>query len=52
MSLILVDRFDVYSKAAEQVTISQAMLMNKVYAAAEIDRVLTDCITRVCLALY
>ncbi|KAG9315661.1 thiamine diphosphate-binding protein [Chiua virens] len=39
-------RFDVYTKAAEQVTISQAMLMNKVHAAAEIDRVLTDCITR------
>ncbi|KAF8558312.1 pyruvate decarboxylase [Imleria badia] len=39
-------RFDAYTKAAEQVTISQAMLMNKVNAAADIDRVLTDCITR------
>ncbi|KAF9221501.1 pyruvate decarboxylase [Gyrodon lividus] len=39
-------RFDAYTKAAEQVTISQAMLMNKVHAATEIDRVLTDCITR------
>ncbi|KAF8133926.1 thiamine diphosphate-binding protein [Boletus edulis] len=39
-------RFDVFTKAAEQVTISQAMLMNKVHAAAEIDRILIDCITR------
>ena len=47
-----VDRFDVYTKAAEQVTISQAMLMNKICAAAEIDRILTDCITRVCFTHY
>ncbi|KIJ17894.1 pyruvate decarboxylase [Paxillus involutus ATCC 200175] len=39
-------RFDAYTKAAEQVTTSQAMLMNKIHAAAEIDRILTDCITR------
>ncbi|KAH7884985.1 thiamine diphosphate-binding protein [Phlebopus sp. FC_14] len=39
-------RFDAYTKAAEQVTTSQANLMNKAHAAAEIDRVLTDCITR------
>ncbi|KIJ62714.1 hypothetical protein HYDPIDRAFT_94123 [Hydnomerulius pinastri MD-312] len=37
--------FDAYTKAAEQVTISQAKLMNKGHAATEIDRVLTDCIT-------
>ena len=43
-----VDRFDVYTKAAEQVTISQAILMNKGHAAVEIDRILTDCITHVC----
>ena len=43
----VVDRFDVYTKAAEQVTMSQAMLMNKVYAAVEIDRILIDCITHV-----
>ena len=28
------------------------MLMNKVDAVAQIDRVLTDCVTRVCLAVY
>jgi len=39
-------RFEVYTKAAEQVTTSQAILMNKVQAAVEIDRILTDCITR------
>ncbi|KAL4070052.1 thiamine diphosphate-binding protein [Scleroderma yunnanense] len=39
-------RFDAYTKAAEQVTIAQASLMSKVHAAAEIDRVLTECITR------
>ncbi|KAG9315659.1 thiamine diphosphate-binding protein [Chiua virens] len=39
-------RFDVYTKAAEQVTISQGMLMSSASAAAEIDRVLSDCITR------
>lgn len=37
-------KFDVYTKAAEQVTIAQAMLMNKTQAAAEIDRILTECI--------
>lgn len=40
-------RFDAYAKAAEQVTASQAILMNKSNAASEIDRVLTDCITLV-----
>ncbi|KAH7927614.1 pyruvate decarboxylase [Leucogyrophana mollusca] len=39
-------RFDAYTKAAEQITVSQATLMNKTHAAAEIDRILTDCITR------
>lgn len=38
-------KFDVYTKAAENVTIAQAMLMNKTQAAAEIDRILTVCIT-------
>ncbi|EPQ54543.1 pyruvate decarboxylase THI3 [Gloeophyllum trabeum ATCC 11539] len=37
-------RFDAYTKAAELFTASQATLMNKSTAAAEIDRVLTDCI--------
>lgn len=45
--LTLVDRFDVYTKAAEQVTTSQAILMNKAHAGAEVDRILTDCIIRV-----
>ena len=45
--LTSVDRFDAYTKAAEQITISQAMLMDKTYAAVEIDRILVDCITRV-----
>lgn len=51
MLLTSVDRFDVYTKVAEQVTISQAMLMNKDQAAVEIDRILTDCITRVRFAI-
>ncbi|KZT19511.1 pyruvate decarboxylase [Neolentinus lepideus HHB14362 ss-1] len=38
-------RFDAYTKVSEQFTISHAALMNKVTAAVEIDRVLTDCIT-------
>ncbi|CAK5270255.1 unnamed protein product [Mycena citricolor] len=38
-------RFDAYFKASEQFTISQANLIDKDTAAAEIDRVLTDCIT-------
>ncbi|KAF4590086.1 Pyruvate decarboxylase 1 [Pleurotus pulmonarius] len=38
-------RFDAYEKAAEQFTISQAILKDPNTAAAEIDRVLTDCIT-------
>ncbi|KAG1840611.1 thiamine diphosphate-binding protein [Suillus subalutaceus] len=38
-------KFDVYTKAAENVTIAQAILMNKTQAAAEIDRILTVCIT-------
>ncbi|KAG1838027.1 thiamine diphosphate-binding protein [Suillus subalutaceus] len=40
-------KFDVYTKAAENVTIAQAILMNKTQAAAEIDRILTVCITNV-----
>ncbi|KAG2145865.1 thiamine diphosphate-binding protein [Suillus clintonianus] len=39
-------RFDAYTKAAEQITIAQAMIMNKTHAAAEIDRILTECITQ------
>ncbi|KAJ6584893.1 thiamine diphosphate-binding protein [Mycena capillaripes] len=39
-------RYDAYIKAAENFTISQAILTETVTAAAEIDRVLTDCITR------
>ncbi|KAG6380224.1 thiamine diphosphate-binding protein [Boletus reticuloceps] len=39
-------RFDVFTKAAEQVTISQAMLANKVQATADIDRILIDCVSR------
>ncbi|KAJ6512212.1 pyruvate decarboxylase [Mycena vitilis] len=38
-------RFDAYIKASENFTISQAILTDKTSAAAEIDRVLTDCIT-------
>lgn len=34
-------------KASEQVTISHAYLMTKENAAAEIDRVLTDCVITV-----
>jgi len=37
-------RFDAYEKAAEQITVSQAYLVSKSTAAAEIDRVLTDCV--------
>ncbi|KAJ7254390.1 thiamine diphosphate-binding protein [Mycena haematopus] len=39
-------RYDAYIKAAENFTISQAILTEANTAAAEIDRVLTDCITR------
>ncbi|KAG5220735.1 Pyruvate decarboxylase [Salix suchowensis] len=45
-------RFDAYEKAAEQFTISQAILKDPNTAAAEIDRVLTDCITSVCLSSF
>jgi len=37
-------RFDAYMKAAEQFTMSHAYLMKKEKAAAEIDRILTDCV--------
>lgn len=37
-------RFDAYLKAAEQFTVSQTWITQKEHAAAEIDRVLTDCI--------
>jgi pyruvate decarboxylase len=40
-------RFDAYTKAAEHITIAQAILMNKAQAAVEIDRILTECISRV-----
>ena len=39
-------RYDAYIKAAENFTASQAILTDKSTAAAEIDRVLTDCMTR------
>ncbi|KAF8895454.1 thiamine diphosphate-binding protein [Infundibulicybe gibba] len=38
-------RYDAYMKAAQQFTISQAILTDKQSAAAEIDRVLIDCLT-------
>lgn len=37
-------KFDVYTKAAEQITIAQASIMVKTHAAAEIDRILAECI--------
>ncbi|KAJ7601083.1 pyruvate decarboxylase THI3 [Mycena floridula] len=37
-------RYDAYSKASEQFTVSQGYLNNSTTAAAEIDRVLTDCL--------
>lgn len=37
-------KFEVYTKAAEQITIAQATIMAKSQAAAEIDRILTECI--------
>ncbi|KAG6830708.1 hypothetical protein H0H92_015184 [Tricholoma furcatifolium] len=39
-------RFDAYSIAAQQFTLSQAMLRNTNNAASEIDRVLIDCMTK------
>ncbi|KAH7910804.1 thiamine diphosphate-binding protein [Hygrophoropsis aurantiaca] len=39
-------RFNAYTTAAEQVTSAQTVLMHKATAAAEIDRVLSECITR------
>ncbi|KAG5642153.1 hypothetical protein DXG03_003557 [Asterophora parasitica] len=38
-------RYDAYVQAAKQFTFSQAFLSDKNHAAAEIDRVLIDCIT-------
>ncbi|EJF63216.1 pyruvate decarboxylase [Dichomitus squalens LYAD-421 SS1] len=37
-------RFDAYYKVAQEITISQATLTSKENAAAEIDRVITDCL--------
>ena len=37
-------RFDAYTKAAEQFTASQAVLMETQTAAAQIDRVLRECV--------
>ncbi|KAF7291579.1 Pyruvate decarboxylase [Mycena chlorophos] len=39
-------RYDAYIKAAEQFTVAQGIITSKDSAAAEIDRVLTECITR------
>ncbi|KAF5389314.1 hypothetical protein D9757_003493 [Collybiopsis confluens] len=39
-------RYDAYTKAAEQFTCSQAILSNAYTAAAEIDRVLSDCVIK------
>ncbi|KAG6861380.1 hypothetical protein C0995_000786 [Termitomyces sp. Mi166 len=39
-------RFDAYNLAAQQFTYSQAFLNSKEYAPLEIDRVLTDCMTK------
>ncbi|KAG6906948.1 hypothetical protein DXG01_011208 [Tephrocybe rancida] len=39
-------RFDAYTLAAQQFTYSQASIKNTDHAAAEIDRVLIDCITK------
>jgi pyruvate decarboxylase len=37
-------RYDAYEKAAEQIVASHASLNNRTTAAAEIDRILTDCV--------
>ncbi|KAJ7690440.1 pyruvate decarboxylase THI3 [Mycena olivaceomarginata] len=39
-------RYDAYIKAAEQITIAQGIITDKDSAAATIDRVLTECLTR------
>ncbi|KII86955.1 hypothetical protein PLICRDRAFT_43649 [Plicaturopsis crispa FD-325 SS-3] len=39
-------RFDAYIKASSHFTVAQAILMDKSNAAAEIDRVITECITK------
>jgi hypothetical protein len=39
-------------KAAEQFTLSHASLMRKERAAAEIDRVLTDCVVMVAFSFH
>ncbi|KAJ3747327.1 pyruvate decarboxylase [Lentinula detonsa] len=39
-------RYDAYTKAAEQFTYSQAILTSAISAAAEIDRVLSDCVIK------
>ncbi|KAG6861625.1 hypothetical protein C0995_014064 [Termitomyces sp. Mi166 len=46
LSVLILSSFDAYTIAARQFTHSQASLKNKDHAAAEIDRVLIDCITK------
>ena len=46
-SILTLSSFDAYTIAAQQFTYSQACLKKKNHAAAEIDRVLIDCITKV-----
>jgi pyruvate decarboxylase len=41
-------RFDAYVKAAQQFSITDAQLMDRSSAAAQIDRVLTQVLTQVC----
>jgi pyruvate decarboxylase len=41
-------RYDAYQKAAEQFVVYEANLSKKETAAADIDRAITECITKVC----
>lgn len=41
-------RYDAYQKAAEQFVIHEAKLFKRETAATDIDRAITECITKVC----
>jgi hypothetical protein len=50
--MLICRRYDAYIKAAEQITIAQGIITDKDSAAATIDRVLTECLTRVRLIAF
>ena len=45
--MLIMSRYDAYYRAAQQFAIAATSLESKDTAAAEIDRVLTECVVRV-----